>query len=243
MQSNCPRTGFHVGIIMDGNGRWGSRRGRPRTDGHLRGAETIRRVVAAAPGCGITTLTLYAFSSANWVRPPAEVATLMHLLHLFLRDETAALHEAGIRLSIVGRRDRLPDGLAEAIAAAERATEAGRVLHLRIAVDYSSRQSLAETLSHIAATDAAQIRARLDATLDTVDLIIRTGGEKRLSDFMLWESAFAELWFTPVMWPDFSSANLAAAVADFHRRDRSFGQICAEDRGARRSAATNRWLD
>ena len=198
----------HVAIIMDGNGRWATRRGLPRAAGHRAGADAVRRAIEIAPGCGITALTLYAFSSDNWTRPAAEVSTLMRLFARYLRSETAELIAQGVKLMVIGRRDRLPASLVSAIAAAEQATANGARLELRIAVDYSGR----------AAIRAGQL-------LPDVDLLIRTGGEQRLSDFLLWECAYAELWFTDRMWPDFQAAHLAAAIHEFHSRDRRFGGL------------------
>ncbi len=199
---------LHVAIVMDGNGRWAARRGRPRTAGHRAGAEAVRRVVEAAPGLGVGALTLFAFSADNWRRPPAEVAALLRLFARYLRSETARLREHGVRLELVGRRDRLPPPLVPAVAAADHATAAGRALHLRLAVDYSARAAI-----------------RAGRILPDVDLLIRTGGEQRLSDFLLWECAYAELYFTDTMWPDFGAADLAAAVAEFHSRERRFGGL------------------
>jgi len=201
-------TSLHVAIVMDGNGRWAARRGRPRTAGHRAGAAAVRRVVEAAPGLGIGALTLFAFSADNWRRPPGEVAALMRLFARHLRTETPRLLENGVRLEAVGRRDRLPEPLVAAIAAAERATAGGTALRLRLAVDYSARAAI-----------------RAGRILPDVDLLIRTGGERRLSDFLLWECAYAELFFTETMWPDFDAAALAAAVADFHARERRFGGL------------------
>ena len=162
----------------------------------------------AAPGLGIGALTLFAFSADNWRRPPAEVAALLRLFARYLRSEAARLREHGVRLELVGRRDRLPAPLVTAVAAAEHATAAGRALHLRLAVDYSARAAI-----------------RAGRILPDVDLLIRTGGEQRLSDFLLWECAYAELYFTDTMWPDFGAADLAAAVAEFHSRERRFGGL------------------
>jgi undecaprenyl diphosphate synthase len=201
-------TSLHVAIIMDGNGRWATRLGRARVAGHRAGADAVRRVVTAAPDLGVTALTLYAFSSDNWQRPPGEVHALMRLFIRYLRREVWELADQGVRLSIIGRRDRLHPALLEAIADVERATAAGTRLHLRIAVDYSARHAI-----------------RTGTTIPDVDLVIRTGGEQRLSDFLLWESAYAELWFTPMMWPDFTATELAAAVRDFCARDRRFGGL------------------
>ena len=229
-------SGLHVAIIMDGNGRWATARGRPREWGHRRGADAVRRVVEAAPGLGIGTLTLYAFSSDNWQRPAREVRLLMRLLLRYLRNEIANLVRNGVRLRVVGRRDRLAPEIVSAIEGAESATAAGRALTLRLAVDYSSRYMLAEALRTAAGpgrTESADphLAALLGEVMHAsgpssdVDLLIRTGGERRLSDFLLWECAYAELLFTPTMWPDYTGKDLAAAVQDFHRRDRRFGNV------------------
>jgi undecaprenyl diphosphate synthase len=224
----------HVAIIMDGNGRWARALGRPREFGHRRGAEAVRRVVEAAPDVGIDTLTLYAFSSDNWGRPAGEVSVLMSLFRRYLRSESGELEANGVRLQVVGRRDRLAPSLVRAIEKAERRTAGGRRLLLRLAVDYSSRDLLVEavrraaTESEIGRQDMATLLGHAmhagEPTPD-VDLLIRTGGEKRLSDFLLWECAYAELYFTPVMWPEFGATHLAEAVADFRSRDRRFGKV------------------
>ncbi len=225
--------GLHVAIIMDGNGRWARHRGLPRPAGHRAGGKAVRRTVEAAPELGITTLTLYAFSADNWRRPAAEVAALMRLFERHLRAEGPRLRDKRVRLSVIGRRDRLPPKLVDEIAAAERATRAGRRLHLRIAVDYSARQAIAATAARLAAGPAslAGFARQLNRTVHSVpaapdvDLLIRTSGEQRLSDFLLWECAYAELHFTPRLWPDFGGEDLAAAVADFRRRERRFGAV------------------
>ncbi len=201
-------SGIHVGIVMDGNGRWATRRGLARTLGHRAGARVLRPIVEAAPTLGVAALTLFAFSADNWKRPPAEVAGLMRLFARYLRGETARLIEHSVRLEVIGRRDRLPQPLVAAIATAEAATRGGATLHLRLAVDYSARHAIA----------AGQL-------LPDVDLLVRTGGEKRLSDFLLWECAYAELCFTDRMWPDFTPADLAAAIAEFRTRERRFGAL------------------
>ena len=205
-------TSFHVAIVMDGNGRWATRRGLPRAAGHRAGAVAVRRVVKVAPGCGITDLTLYAFSSDNWNRPAAEVSLLMRLFARHLRTETAELAAQGVKLRVIGRRDRLPPSLVNAILAAEASTAQGTRLELRIAVDYSARAAI-----------------QSGALLPDVDLLIRTGGEQRLSDFLLWECAYAELWFTDRMWPDFGASQLAAAIHEFHSRDRRFGGLPTQE--------------
>jgi undecaprenyl diphosphate synthase len=221
---------LHVGIIMDGNGRWASRRGLSRLRGHEAGVEAIRRIVEAAPEQGVGTLTLYAFSTDNWRRPKAEVAALMALLRVYLASEVESLVRNGVRLSVIGRRDRLPDGIAAAIGRAEQATAKGDVLHLRIAVDYSARDAILNAAAQIAGVvdPSRELFSQLvtgEAGLRDVDLVIRTSGEKRLSDFLLWESAYAELHFTERMWPEFDAEDLAEALVSFHRRERRFGGL------------------
>jgi undecaprenyl diphosphate synthase len=226
--------GLHVGIIMDGNGRWATGRGLPRALGHKAGVAAIRRVVEAAPGQGIGTLTLYAFSSDNWRRPEDEVTALMGLLRLYLREEAERLARAGVRLTVIGRRDRLPEGIAEAIGRAEARTAAGSGLHLRIALDYSARAAILAAAASLAADlrngvpAAAEFGRRVSGgPVPDVDLVIRTSGEQRLSDFLLWESAYAELHFTPVHWPDFGADDLATALRAFAGRERRFGGLAS----------------
>jgi undecaprenyl diphosphate synthase len=213
---------LHTAIIMDGNGRWALGRGLPRVAGHRAGVEAARRVVDAAAGQGIGVLTLFAFSTDNWRRGPAEVSALMQLLAWYLESQTAGAVAAGMRVEAIGRRDRLPGALATAIATTEAATAHGTKLRLRVALDYSGRDAILA-----AAGGASELsRARIDRRLGPrVDLLIRTGGERRLSDFLLWESAYAELVFSRVLWPDFGAAELAAAVHDFRSRDRRFGGV------------------
>jgi undecaprenyl diphosphate synthase len=223
---------LHVAIIMDGNGRWATQRGLPRPAGHRAGVQTVRRIVEAAPELGIGTLTLFAFSSDNWRRPAQEVGALMTLLRHYLRAELAELVGNNVRLTVIGRRDRLPDGLAEEITQAERASSSGTRLHVRVALDYSSRDAIANAAARWR-PDHLPSRETFDRFLagpaaergNDVDLLIRTGGEKRLSDFLLWEAAYAELCFVDALWPDFDAAGLSAAVADFWRRDRRFGGL------------------
>ncbi|MBB5759482.1 undecaprenyl diphosphate synthase [Methylorubrum rhodinum] len=230
MQSSFERRPqkLHAAIIMDGNGRWASARGLPRGAGHRAGVKTIQRVAEAAPDLGVGTLTLYAFSSDNWRRPADEVGGLMRLLRAYLRSETDRLARTGTRLTVIGRRDRLPDGIPQAIERAEAATAAGTRLTLRIAVDYSSRDAILSAAARLGPEGFS--REAMSGALGEagdVDLLIRTGGEKRLSDFLLWEAAYAELHFTDRMWPDFGEADLAAAVSDFTARDRRFGGLNA----------------
>ena len=239
MQSTSQDTGrLHVALIMDGNGRWAERQGLPRAAGHREGVEAVRRTVEAAPSLGIGTLTLFAFSSDNWRRPGREVQWLMRLFREYLRRETPRAVTEGVRLSVIGRRDRIARGLVEAIGRAEAATAQGQRLHLRIAVDYSARDSILRAAQCVSAGTPLTREAfgRLLAIADhgrtatpDVDLLIRTGGEQRLSDFLLWECAYAELVFTPCMWPDFGAPDLAAAVHAFHHRERRFGGLPARE--------------
>jgi undecaprenyl diphosphate synthase len=231
--------GIHVAIIMDGNGRWAQRRGLPRVAGHRAGIASVRRTVEHALDAGIARLTLYAFSSDNWRRPPAEVQSIFWLLRAFLRLETERLRQRGARLQVIGRRDRLPEAVLQIIEKAEKVTAAGTRIHVCVAIDYSSRDALTR-----AAASAAQallngvsptpdllgqlLIESLAAQSADVDLLIRTGGEQRLSDFLLWESAYAELYFTDRMWPDFGEADLQAALEEFNRRERRFGGVPAK---------------
>jgi undecaprenyl diphosphate synthase len=217
-----------VAIIMDGNGRWAAARGLPRVEGHRRGVAAVRRVVEAAPGLGIGTLTLYAFSADNWKRPTPEVGRLMGLFLAYLRREASRLREEGVRLSVIGRRDRLPGALPSAIRAAEALTARGDRLDLRIAIDYSARGAILRAAGTAAEkTEFERRLAEAGGGPPDVDLLVRTGGEQRLSDFLLWESAYAELYFTPRMWPDFGPAELSEAVRAFRARERRFGGLLA----------------
>ena len=219
---------------MDGNGRWALARGRPREEGHIAGATAVRRTVESAPALGITTLTLYAFSSDNWRRPRVEVDNLMLLFQKYLDSECAHMTDGGVRLSVIGRRDRIHGSLRRSIEHVEERTSEGTALHLRLAIDYSARDALLAAAGRVAKgispTREAFERSLCEAihapggTRD-VDLLIRTGGEQRLSDFLLWESAYAELYFTDVPWPEFSAADLAAAVQAFAARERRYGGI------------------
>lgn len=219
---------LHVAIIMDGNGRWAQARGLSRSAGHVAGVRALRRTVDAAPALGIGTLTVFAFSSDNWQRPADEVNALMGLLRAYLTQDVSRLAASGIRLQVIGRRDRLPDGLTDAIIKAERDTAYGRRLLLRVALDYSSREAILAAAAQCQAMpthrDMARILAGVAPDCD-VDLLIRTSGEKRLSDFLLWEAAYAELHFTDRLWPDFDACDLAAAVHEFHTRERRYGGL------------------
>jgi undecaprenyl diphosphate synthase len=226
---------MHVAIIMDGNGRWATSRALPRSAGHTAGVRTARAIVESAVRAGIGTLTLYAFSSDNWSRPRPEVFALMRLFRRSLLVESKRCLENGVRLSIVGRRDRLPAALRQTIMQAEAMTASGRNLHLRVAVDYSSRDAILRAAAKARDLSApltrerfAQLLADVDhdpAPVRDVDLLIRTGGEQRLSDFLLWECAYAELVFSPTMWPDFGEDDLVQAICEFERRERRFGRV------------------
>jgi undecaprenyl diphosphate synthase len=220
------QSNLHVAIIMDGNGRWATARGLPRAAGHQSGSEALRRIVEAAPACGIEILTVYAFSSDNWKRPPLEVETLMALLGWYLENETPRCLANGVRMTIIGRRDRLPESLVAAIDDAEQTTQACSRLHLRIAIDYSARDAILSASQRAAGKQLTRQRfEELLGETRPVDVLIRTGGEQRLSDFLLWECAYAELVFTNRMWPDFDPADLARAVREFAHRERRFGAV------------------
>jgi undecaprenyl diphosphate synthase len=228
-----------VAIIMDGNGRWARARALPRIAGHRAGANAVRRAVEAAPRSGVTTLTLYAFSADNWRRPRSEVSALMDLLRSYLRREVDECVEKGVRVNVIGRRDRLTPEIVAEIERVERATAAGTALHLRMAIDYSAKQAITTAAQLAAARGATTPEAfsRLlneaihsDPPAPDVDLLIRTSGEQRLSDFLLWECAYAELYFTERLWPDFTAGDLEAALAAFRRRERRFGGLLARAR-------------
>jgi len=222
---------MHTAIIMDGNGRWAERRGLPRTAGHRAGAKAVRRIVEAATRGDIDVLTLYAFSADNWSRPALEVASLMRLLKRYLVSETARCLDNGVRLSVIGRRDRLSRDLVNTIEHTERITAHGSELHLRLAIDYSARAAIAGAAARVRGEcPAEEFEQHLAAVMHSevgppVDLLIRTGGERRLSDFMLWECAYAELVFTDTFWPDFDEPAFEAALLEFARRDRRFGGL------------------
>ena len=225
-------SGLHVAIISDGNGRWATSRGLPRSAGHRAGAESARRTIEAAPRLGIHTLTLFALSSANWKRPAAEVNTILRLLHEYLLVETSHCVEEGVRLSVIGRRDRIPATLRQAIADSEAATLSGARLHLRLAIDYSAREAIYHAacrfykVTELSQESFSNVLAEvLRGGSTEVDLLIRTGGEQRLSDFLLWECAFAEFVFLPKRWPDFSVSDLECAVQEFGRRGRTRGAL------------------
>jgi len=231
-QKMSPKRSLHVAIISDGNGRWATSQGLPRSAGHRAGAQTARSIIAAAPGLGIHTLTLFALSSANWQRPAAEVNAILRLLHEYLLTETSNCIEEGVRLSVIGRRDRMNSTLRDAIADSEAATARGTRLHLRLAIDYSAR----DAIFHAACRYYKVTKLSPDSFGDVlsevlrggstdVDLLIRTGGEQRLSDFLLWECAFAEFIFLAKRWPDFTVDDLEAAVREFDKRERTRGAL------------------
>ena len=232
----------HVAIIMDGNGRWAKARGLPRTAGHKKGVEAVRRTVEAARELGIGYLTIFSFSSENWRRPEEEVSDLMGLLRFYLRSEIAELHKAGIRLRVIGERARLSADIVRLIENAEELTAANTTMTLVVALSYGSRQEIVLAARRLAedvkaglidpsAIDESAVSARL-FTIDIPDpdLIVRTSGEQRLSNFLLWQSAYAEFVFTDTLWPDFTKRDLEAAIEEFHRRERRFGATTAGGR-------------
>lgn len=237
------RSGLHVAIIMDGNGRWARKRGLPRWRGHLAGVESVRDVVRSSPELGITTLTLYAFSSDNWKRPRLEIGRLFWLLREYCRKEQEELRANGARVVAIGRRDRIPKSALAALEEAEEHTREGTTLLLRLAIDYSARWAIAQAAQRLASLVAAgelkpealtpeALRQELAEGVPDPDLLIRTAGEQRLSDFLLWESAYAELYFCPVLWPDFRRTHLEAALAEFRRRERKFGGLVPQPQPA-----------
>ena len=236
---------MHIAIIMDGNGRWASQRGLPRTAGHRAGAKAVDKIVEAAARHGIATLSLYAFSADNWRRPHSEVGALFALLRRYLLTQTPRCLEQSIRINVIGRRDRLGPEVLRTIEHSERATAHCMGMRLRIAVDYSSQHSLLESCRRMAGERGAD-RARFVQHLadvdhciaaPDVDLLIRTGGEKRLSDFLLWECAYAELHFVECFWPDFDAAAFAEAIDEYAKRDRRFGQVGASGQRSVRTAS------
>ena len=234
-----PGAPAHVAIIMDGNGRWAASRGLPRVEGHRRGVEAVRRTVRAAIEIGLRYLTIYSFSSENWRRPADEITDLMGLLRRFVRHDLADLHRNGVRVRVIGAREGLSPDIRDLLAEAENRTRGNRGLTLVVAFNYGARQELARAAAQIArdvaegrldprAVDEAAFARRLDTDgIPDPDLLIRTSGEQRLSNFLLWQAAYAELVFTPVLWPDFDRAALEAAIAEFRLRDRRFGGLSA----------------
>ena len=229
----------HVAIIMDGNGRWAAQRGLPRVEGHRRGVEAVRRAVRAAGELGIEYLTIFSFSAENWSRPQAEVFELMGLLRRFVRNDLVELHRANVRVRIIGERDGLDPEISRLLQEAEDLTRANTGLVLVVAFNYGARQEIARAARRAAADVAAgklAATAITDETLATYldapdvpdpDLIIRTSGEQRLSNFLMWQAAYSELVFIPTFWPDFDRRALEEAILEFHRRERRFGGLAA----------------
>ena len=230
----------HVAIIMDGNGRWAAARGLPRGEGHRRGVDALRKTVRAAGELGISFLTIFSFSSENWSRPAAEIRDLMGLLRRFIRNDLAELHGNGVRVRVIGERNDLDPEILRLLQEAEQLTKDNDRLTLVVAFNYGARQEIARAAARIAANvrigaiDSATITAELiGQNLDAPDvpdpdLIIRTSGEQRLSNFLLWQAAYSELVFVPNYWPDFDRATLESAIAEYHRRERRFGGLIAQ---------------
>jgi undecaprenyl diphosphate synthase len=230
----------HVAIIMDGNGRWAAARGLPRVEGHRRGVEAVRRAVRAAADIGIQYLTIFSFSAENWTRPASEIGELMGLLRRFIRNDLAELHRSGVRVRIIGEREGLAPDIARLLTEAEELTKENDRLTLVVAFNYGARQEIVRAAKRIADQVAAgnlsaadidveRLSAALDAPeIPDPDLIIRTSGEQRLSNFLLWQSAYSELVFVPTYWPDFDRAALEMAIRDYQQRERRFGGLVAQ---------------
>jgi undecaprenyl diphosphate synthase len=230
----------HVAIIMDGNGRWAAARGLPRGEGHRRGVEALRRTVRAAGDLGIDFLTIFSFSAENWSRPPAEIRELMGLLRRFVRHDLADLHRRGVRVRVIGEREDLDPDIRRLLDEAEELTKDNNRLVLVVAFNYGARQEIARAARRMAAAVAAGKLAVSAVTADSLasyldlpdlpdpDLIIRTSGEQRLSNFLLWQAAYSELVFVPIHWPDFDKDALESAIAEYARRERRFGGLVAK---------------
>jgi undecaprenyl diphosphate synthase len=230
----------HVAIIMDGNGRWASARGLPRAEGHRRGVEAIRRTIRAAGELGIKVITIFSFSAENWSRPATEISELMGLLRRFIRNDLAELHKSNVRVRIIGEREGLDPDIGRLLTEAEELTRNNTSLTLVVAFNYGARQEIARAARAIAEQVASGKLKPADVTMETIsglldapdlpdpDLIIRTSGEQRLSNFLLWQSAYSELVFVPTFWPDFDRATLEAAIAEFRQRERRFGGLVAK---------------
>ena len=234
-RSETPAPPVHVAIIMDGNGRWAQARGLPRVAGHRRGADSVKAVVRGAVANGVRYLTLYGFSSENWKRPAAEVSDLMGLLRLYLRSEVAELDRQGVRLRIIGERHRLPGDIVTLIEEAERQTEANQRLTLIVALSYGGRAEIAAAARRLAVlAEKGRLRtADIDeilfaehlftAGVPDPDVVVRTSGEQRVSNFLLWQSAYAEFIFVDTLWPDFSEEDFEGVIREYHRRERRYG--------------------
>jgi undecaprenyl diphosphate synthase len=243
-QSHLPVPGFetprHVAIIMDGNGRWASARGLPRGEGHRRGVEALRKTVRAAGEMGISILTIFSFSAENWSRPASEIRDLMGLLRRFIRNDLADLHQNGVKVRVIGERSDLDPDIRRLLEEAEELTKNNDSLTLVVAFNYGARQEIARSVSRVLAKMQSGEIASKEITADLIgqnldapdlpdpDLIIRTSGEQRLSNFLLWQSAYSELVFVPTFWPDFDRAALESAIAEYHRRERRFGGLIAQ---------------
>ena len=230
----------HVGIIMDGNGRWAAARGMPRVEGHRRGVEALRRTIRAAGEVGIKFITIFSFSAENWSRPASEVGELMGLLRRFIRNDLAELHKSGVRVRIIGEREGLEPDIARLLTEAEELTKANTNLTLVVAFNYGARQEIVRGMQRaMKAVAEGKLKAEditaenfsgfLDAPdIPDPDLIIRTSGEQRLSNFLLWQAAYSEFVFVPTYWPDFDRAALEAAIGEFRQRERRFGGLVAK---------------
>jgi undecaprenyl diphosphate synthase len=230
----------HVAIIMDGNGRWAAARGLPRAEGHRRGVEALRRTIRAAGEIGISYITIFSFSAENWSRPANEVLELMGLLRRFIRNDLAELHQSNVRVRIIGEREGLDPDIGRLLTEAEELTRANSGLTLVVAFNYGSRQEIARAAHRMAVEIASGSLKSADVTMETLggfldapdvpdpDLIIRTSGEQRLSNFLLWQSAYSELVFVPTYWPDFDRAALEAAILEYQQRERRFGGLVAK---------------
>ncbi|ACF01766.1 isoprenyl transferase [Rhodopseudomonas palustris] len=238
--SDPPSAPAHVAIIMDGNGRWAAARGLPRAEGHRRGVEALRRVVRASSELGIQYLTIFSFSSENWARPATEIVDLFGLLRRFIRNDLASLHRDGVRIRVIGERDRLDRDLCAMLDEAQELTRNNTKLNLVVAFNYGSRQEIANAAQRLAREVAEGKRDPATIDIETLgryldapdipdpDLIIRTSGEQRLSNFLMWQAAYSELVFVPIHWPDFDKAALEGAIAEYSRRERRFGGLAAK---------------
>ena len=239
-KTDPPDVPGHVAIIMDGNGRWAASRGLPRAEGHRRGVEALRRVVRASSELGIHTLTIFSFSSENWSRPATEIGDLFGLLRRFIRNDLATLHRDGVRVRVIGERDGLESDIRALLGEAEDLTRGNTKLTLVVAFNYGSRKEIANAAQRLAQEVAAGTRDPASITPDVLgsyldapdipdpDLIIRTSGEQRLSNFLMWQAAYSELVFVPIHWPDFDKAALQSAIAEYGRRERRFGGLAAK---------------
>lgn len=237
LRETAPPPPVHVGIIMDGNGRWAKGRGRPRIEGHRRGMETVREVVKGSIALGVEYLTLYGFSIENWKRPAAEISSLMGLLRLYLRQEIKELDQHGVRMRFIGHRSLLADDIVSLIEEAEEQTKNNTNLNFVVALSYGARQEITAAAQSVArqvaagelevsAIDESVFTKHLEtAGMPDPDLVIRTSGEKRISNFLLWQVAYAELVFVDTLWPDFSRDDLRDAIMEYHRRERRYGAM------------------